>query len=150
MKEAHLKGNSRNKYKKKFKRRRNKIKNVYSGKENIQNMINIKTKVKEAITEDISFAYDSISAFKGTQNAKVENAESFDKISTSKFPFPHQSGEESIQSGLLKKRIKVRKMSNYKIKGKIQRKSKKINPETEKVKVSQKSKKRNKTPVVQR
>ena len=43
-------------------------------------------------------------------------------------------------------------MSNYKIKGKIQRKSKKINPGTEKVKVkvSQKSKKRNKTPVVQR
>ena len=87
-------------------------------------MINIRTQAnKERLHENVSFSYDSINAFKQFHHHAEAN-DSTDKQSTSRFPFNNQSGEESGQSGLIKKKIKDRKMTLYKgkIKGMKKRK----------------------------
>jgi len=113
-----------------------------SEKENMGNMINIRTQVRDSSTlnapNDISFAYkdqigldtvsdtqvypskltvsssrnpyDSIEAFHSKPSG-VELDDSIGKMSTSKFPIQSQSGGNT--GDLLKRRVKVRKMSLY-------------------------------------
>ena len=78
-------------------------------------MINIKTQSNEPISinafTNISFAYDSIDEYK-VKPVHEESADTLVKISTSKFPVQDQSGgDKSGSSSILKKRMKVRKIS---------------------------------------
>lgn len=89
-----LANNCRNK---KSTHKRRKIRGSNCENENIQNLINIKTQIKE-VNENISFAYDSIDI-----NSNPNINDTFAKVSTSKFPLNDvHSGEESMTNSLLK------------------------------------------------
>lgn len=85
---------SSSKYSKRLRRRRTKLKKASVAKTNSKNLINIKTQVKETITENISFAYDSSAAFVHPPSSQLQvNSPS---NSTSKFPpTPDLENEEN-------------------------------------------------------
>lgn len=100
--------------------KRRKLKHSVSENDEVQNLINIKTQVKDTSTihpTNISFAYDSVDVFR-IKPKMEENEDSLAKISTSKFANHDQSGGNFKKThSLLKKRVKVRKMSMYMKKG---------------------------------
>lgn len=78
-------------------------------------MINIKTQSNEHLNihafTNISFAYDSINDYRA-KPVHDDSADTLVKVSTSKFPVHDQSGgDKSCNSSILKKRMKVRKIS---------------------------------------
>jgi hypothetical protein len=108
------------------KNKRRKLKRSVSENDEVQNLINIKTQAKDASTiypTNVSFAYDSVDVFKiKPKNEEIDD--SLAKISTCKFANNDQSGGNMKKAhSLLKKRVKVRKMSMYMKKGCLNKKS---------------------------